>query len=230
MLLVYLQNIFLVVKMNVSICKTKVYFLLLFLCLNISALKSQSYSETFPVDIKWKGIENLIVNSDTIKYISFENSVCNDYRVENSIYRYSFPIHSNEVEIDLFIDNLKFERVPENELVLLKTVNDTLPSYNYYIKTSRNDNSLCLEINPFFKEKDVVVRLLSCDVHYSLKGAERKANYYSADNSVLASGRWYQMSLSSTGVYLRDTQQVRAVVSQIRPDDDTSPHGNDRQQ
>ena len=220
MLLVYLQNIFLVVKMNVSICKTKVYFLLLFLCLNISALKSQSYSETFPVDIKWKGIENLIVNSDTIKYISFENSVCNDYRVENSIYRYSFPIHSNEVEIDLFIDNLKFERVPENELVLLKTVNDTLPSYNYYIKTSRNDNSLCLEINPFFKEKDVVVRLLSCDVHYSLKGAERKANYYSADNSVLASGRWYQMSLSSTGVYKLTYSELASMgvpVSSINP-------------
>ena len=94
-----------------------------------------------------------------------------------------------------------YEEVPENEVALLDEIVDTTPSYNYYIKSSRNDHSLCLEINPFFKEDGVAMRLVSCYVHYSLNSVRRDRAYYSVENSVLASGKWYQMSLSSTGMY-----------------------------
>ncbi len=189
------------IKMNINTCKTKLYILLSFLCLNISGLKAQNF-ESFSVDIEWKGIEKIFVNSDTIKYVSFENVAYDDYfGEENPVYRYTFPIYSNNVEIDLYVDNLAYEKIPENELLLLNEILDTIPVYNYYVKSSRDSHSLCFEINPFFKDGNVAMRLVSCDVHYSLRDAERRARYQSAENSVLASGKWYMMSLTSTGMY-----------------------------
>ena len=187
--------------MNINNCTIKSYVFLLFLCLNAVALKAQNFT-SFSVEMVWKGIDNVIVNGDTIKCVSFENAADDDYfDEENPLYRTTFPIYSDEVEIDLHVDNFNYEKVPENELFFLKDISDTIPLYNYYIKSSRDDHNLCFEINPFFKIENVAMRLLSCDVHYSLKSAKRNKAYYSKENSVLASGKWYKMSLSSTGIY-----------------------------
>ena len=91
--------------------------------------------------------------------------------------------------------------MPDEESLLLNTAVDTLPLYNYYIKTSRDNHSLCFEMVPFFKKDDVMMRLLSFDIHYSLKNINKRSAYSSTDNSVLASGKWYKMSLTSTGMY-----------------------------
>lgn len=187
--------------MNVSRCKIKLYLFILFFCLNAVVLRAQKI-DSFHVGIEWRGVENVIVNADTIKCISFENASHDDYFDEkNPLYRYTFPIYSDEVEVNFYVDNLSYEKVPEDELILLNEIADTIPSYNYYVKTSRDDHSLCFEIDPFFKKGNAVMRLVSCDVHYSLKDTPKDRKYRSTENSVLASGKWYKMSLPATGMY-----------------------------
>ena len=206
--------------MGVSYCKIKLYVFLAFFCLNISVLRSQSLS-CLPVNIKWNGIENVSVNADTVRRVAFDNAAYdNYYDGKNPLYRYEFPIYSDEVEIDLYIDNINYEKVPENELFLLNEIVDTIPIYNYYIRTSRDSHNLCVEINPFFKNEETAVRLISCDVHYSLKNVTKKRKYYSAENSVLASGRWYRMSLTSTGMYKITASELASMgmsVNSINP-------------
>ncbi|MBQ5855815.1 MAG: type IX secretion system sortase PorU [Bacteroidales bacterium] len=190
-------------KIDINNCMIKPYVFLFVLCFNVIALNAQN-KDSFSVEIKWNGLENIFVNGNAVKCVSFENAVYDNYFDEkNPFYRTTFPIYSDEVEIDAYLDNLTYEEIPENELSFLNEseIIDTIPLYNYYIKSSRDNHSLCFEINPFFKVENVAVRLVSCDVHYSIEGVKRNRSYYSTDNSVLASGNWYKMSLSSTGMY-----------------------------
>ena len=188
-------------KMNVNNCKIKLYLFLLLFFVNAFASKAQKY-DSFSVGIEWEGVGNIFINGDTIKCIAFDNASYDDYFDEkNPVYRHTFPIYSNEVEVDVYIDNLSCEKVPDNELPFLNEIVDTIPSYKHYIKSSRDNHSLCVEINPFFKNGNVAMRLVSCDVYYSLKSIKKDRKYYSKENSVLASGKWYKMSLTSTGMY-----------------------------
>ncbi len=184
--------------MNISDCKISWYILFVFLCFNTFELNAQKY-DSFSVDIEWKGVEKIFVNGNAMKCVAFENATY--INEKNPIYKYDFPIYSNDVDVDLYVDEVTYEEIPEEEIVLLDEIVDTILSYNYYIKSSRDDHSLCVEINPFFKEEGVAMRLVSCDVHYSLKNLKRNRTHYSIENSVLASGKWYKMSLSSTGMY-----------------------------
>ncbi|MBO7287441.1 MAG: type IX secretion system sortase PorU [Bacteroidales bacterium] len=189
--------------MDINNCMIKPYVFLFVLCFNVIALNAQN-KDSFSVEIKWNGLENIFVNGNAVKCVSFENAVYDNYFDEkNPFYRTTFPIYSDEVEIDAYLDNLTYEKIPENELSFLNEseIIDTIPLYNYYIKSSRDNHSLCFEINPFFKVENVAVRLVSCDVHYSIESVKRNRSHYSTDNSVLASGNWYKMSLSSTGMY-----------------------------
>ena len=187
--------------MGLNYFKIKLFLLAFFLYINTFALLSQT-DASFSVNIKWNGIEELVIYDDTIKYLDFTNASYDDIMNDgHPLYRCSFPIYSDDVDVNLFIDNLCYEKMPDEESLLLNTAVDTLPLYNYYIKTSRDNQNLCFEIMPFFKKDDVLMRLLSFDVHYSLKNINKRSVYHSTDNSVLASGKWYKISLTSTGMY-----------------------------
>ena len=206
--------------MNVIYCNIRLYVLLFVLCFNVLSLKAQNF-DSFSVEMKWNGVENVFVNGDTIRTIAFENASDDDYfDKKNPVYRHFVPVYSNDVEVNLYVDNMISETIPENELLVLNDIVDTLPSYKYYLNSSRDNHRLCFEINPFFKENDVVKRLVSFDVHYSLKAKERIAKYRSAENSVLASGSWYKMSLTETGMYKITYQELASMgvpVNSINP-------------
>lgn len=188
-------------KMNISTCNIKLYVFLLFLCLNPFISKAQNYDKS-SVEIVWRGIEKTFVNNETIEYVAFDNaSHALSFDGKNPSYLHTFPIYSDEVEIDYYVENIVYERIPENELLLLYDISNEKPVFNHFIKSSRDNHSLCFEIDPFFVEENVAMRLVSCDVYYSLKSVRKDRNYNFAENSVLASGKWYMMSLTSTGMY-----------------------------
>ncbi len=200
-ILVYLQKKFKIRKMKLSACKIKLYILAIFLCLNVLMLKAQS-SASFSVSMTWNGVEKVVVNNDTIKRIAFENASYDAFfDGKNPIYRHVLPIYTDELDIELYVDNISFEMMPDAESVFLNDVVDTIPLYNAYIRSSRDNHNLCFEITPFFKRGDAMMRLLSFDVHYSLKEINKKRALSSTENSVLATGKWYKMSLTSTGMY-----------------------------
>lgn len=205
--------------MDTNNCKLKLYFLLLFIVLNILQLKAQ-HKDSFSVNINWKGIETTYINGDTITFVDFDNAYHDYYDNLNPVYRMTFPVYSDEVEMNLSVDNICYEKIPHDDLQFLNEINDTLPIYTYYIVSSRDSHRLCFEINPFFKKNDAFVRLLSCDVNYTLKEVRRSESYRSADNSVLASGKWYKMSLNSTGMYkitYSDLEEMGISVAAINP-------------
>lgn len=206
--------------MTVNYCKVKIYIIFFLFCLNALTAKSQSFY-SIPINIKWMGVENVFVKDDTIKRVAFENSAYDNFlNGKNPLYRFDFPIYSDEVDIDLYIDKVNYEQVPENELSFLNEIVDTIPTYKYYITTSRDNHSLCVEINPFFKKEETAMRLVSCDVHYSLKSVKKDRRYYSTDNSVLSSGKWYKIALSSTGMYKITASELASMgvpVSSINP-------------
>lgn len=206
--------------MNINTCKINLYIFLLILCMNPFSSKAQSY-ETFHVNMEWKGKEKMLIKSDTVEYVNFENASYDGYFEEkNPVYISAVPIYSDCVDVDLHIDKICSEPIPEEELLLLNGIADTTLSYRHYIKSSRDNHSLCFEINPFFMEDDVAKRLVSCDVNYSLKDAPKTRKYYSSENSVLASGKWYMMSLSSTGMYKISYNELSAMgvpVASINP-------------
>ena len=187
--------------MNTNNCKIKSYIFLIIFCLNTLFLNAQSY-DSLSFRIVWRGVERMYVNNDTIRCVSFDNASYDGYfNDRNPIYRYSLPIYSDKVEVDFYVANICHERIPENELALLQEITNETPSFSHYIKSSRDNHSLCFDIDPFFIEDNIPVRLVSCDVFYSLKSVRKDRSYVSVENSVLASGKWYMMSLTSTGMY-----------------------------
>ncbi len=188
-------------KMNISTCDIKLYVFLLILCLNPFISNAQNYDKS-SVEIVWRGVEKAFVNNETIEYVAFDNaSHALSFDGKNPSYLHTFPIYSDEVEVDFYVENITYERIPENELVLLQEITNEKPVFNHFIKSSRDNHSLCFDIDPFFIEENVAMRLVSCDVYYSLKSVRKDRNYNFAENSVLASGKWYMMSLTSTGMY-----------------------------
>ena len=188
-------------KMNINTCNIKLYVFLLILCLNPFITKAQTYDK-FSANIVWRGVEKTFVNDKAIEYVAFDNaSHVLSFDGKNPSYLHTFPIYSNEVEVDYYVENITYERIPENELLLLQEITNEKPVFNHFIKSSRDNHSLCFEIDPFFIEENVAMRMVSCDVYYSLKSIRKDRNYNFAENSVLASGKWYMMSLASTGLY-----------------------------
>lgn len=195
--------------------------MIFFICISCRFSMAQN-ADSFSVDIKWNGVEELSLNGDTIKRIAFENAAYDDFfEGTNPLYRHSFPIYSDEVEIELYVDNYSYEMMPEEEVALLNETVDTIPLYNYYVRSSRNNHSLCFDIQPFFMKDNVVMRLLSFDIHYSLKDINKKRkSQHTTDNSVLASGKWYKMSLTSTGMYKISYSELSSMgvpVNSINP-------------
>ncbi len=200
--------------------KTRYYILLIFVFLSVFVSKAQIVSSC-SVDMNWNGVDEIFVNGDTIRRVAFENAVYDDFLNEkNPSYVQMFPVHSKELDVNLHVDNFSYEKMPDEEVALLNNAVDSIPLYNYYIKSSRDNHNLCFEISPFFKKDGVVMRLLSFDVHYSLKDINKKRAYHSSDNSVLASGKWYKMSLTSTGMYKISRSELESMgvpVSSINP-------------
>lgn len=201
-------------------CKMKLYILTVLMCLNVLVSKAQTFT-SFHVDIIWNGVEKMILNNDTISRIAFENASYEAFPSEkNPLYRHSFPIHTNEVDVNIYVDNFSYENVPDYETAFLNEVIDSIPSYNYYIRSSRDNHVLCLEISPFVRKKNITMRLLSFDVHYSLKDTGKRKVCHFSENSVLASGKWYKLSLTSTGMYRITYSELASMgvpVSSINP-------------
>lgn len=193
------------------------------LLLNDFSLKANEY-ETLTININWNGVEKYIIKDDTICRLSFDNV---GYDVAsygmNPVYRHQIPVHTDNVTAEFYVDVVDGEKVPDDELALLdEGAFDIMPSYNSYVQTSRDNHKLCFDLLPFFKDENgTVMRILSCNVRYSIRYIESdRRNVLYAENSVLASGKWYKMSLSSTGIYRISYSELEAMgipVTSINP-------------
>ena len=66
---------------------------------------------------------------------------------------------------------------------------------------SKNNRTLYLELNPFFKENNILKKVLSFSVHYNKKSSQDNQKSSIISNSVLSQGSWYKFEIENSGVY-----------------------------
>ena len=125
--------------MNISCCKTKFYFFVLFLLSNIAALNAQSYN-TFSVNIEWKKPEKIVFGGDSLTKLSFENAFYDNIDgVLVPYFRSVIPVYSDDIDVSYSIDVTGSEPVPSDEIALMPQNIDTLPCCDYYVTKSRDN-------------------------------------------------------------------------------------------
>lgn len=209
-------------KLNIIDCLSRscMIFAGLF-CIGIFSSSAQ-ISHSFSIDFKWNGIEKYSIYDDTISRISFDGVYYEGlFGEEIPYYQKIIPVYSSDIKVEFDVHVIEYEPVPEDEIVLLPDDIDRNPRYYSNLITSRDDVSLCFNLLPFFKNEEGFMRVLSCEVNYTLVDMNvQRRTYNYADNSVLATGKWYKMTLQSTGIYKITYSELSSMgvpVSSINP-------------
>jgi hypothetical protein len=66
---------------------------------------------------------------------------------------------------------------------------------------SKNSRTLYLELNPFFKQNNVLKKVLSLSVKYKKLIAKGNQKLSTVSSSVLSQGSWYKFEVGKSGVY-----------------------------
>lgn len=183
---------------------------------------SAQITDSFEVKLQWNEPEKFCFYDDTITRISFENAFYDDYKdIKYPLFKYELSVHTDALEPSFEVLVKEFEPVPESELLYLPSEIYSEPYSYHYIIASRDNVNLKFLLSPFFKNDDGMMRIVSCEVTYSLKEIkkEKRINRY-AENSVLSTGTWYKMSLASTGIYrltYSDLVSMGINVSSLNP-------------
>ncbi len=207
---------------SVSYCKTFIYILFSFLILKATDAVAQSET-TFSVDFKWKGIEKHRIGNEIKSFVSFEGATYSgEFDDSKPIYSQMIPVWDDNIEANFEVTVTASEPVPYDEIPLIQDVNVDAPYYTYSVLNSRDNSNVYFSLSPFFLNDGSLMRVLSCDVTYSLKQMKRGEKRDYVENSVLDSGRWYMMSMTSTGMYkitYSELAEMGVPVTSINPKD-----------
>ncbi len=207
---------------SVSYCKTFIYILFSFLILKATDAIAQSET-TFSVDFKWKGIEKHRIGNEIKSFVSFEGATYSgEFDDSKPIYSQMIPVWDDNIEANFEVTVTASEPVPYDEIPLIQDVNVDAPYYTYSVLNSRDNSNVYFSLSPFFLNDGSLMRVLSCDVTYSLKQMKRGEKRDYVENSVLDSGRWYMMSITSTGMYkitYSELAEMGVPVTSINPKD-----------
>ncbi len=205
---------------KISACKTLVYILVFFASFSNNFIKAQT-KDSFSVDFKWNEMEKYNFNNDTLFRMSFDGAFYkNKFDNQQPYFFQMIPVWDDEVDADFDVEIINSEPVPQNELGLLSDAIDVIPYYTYSILNSRDNSNIYFSLSPFYKNNDTIMRILSCNVSYCLKQSEKKIRKTYVENSVLSTGRWYKMSLSSAGIYKISYSELSSMgfpVASINP-------------
>lgn len=207
---------------SVSRCKILIYILFFFIIFKVSNISAQTES-AFAVDFKWNGVENYKIGNEIYPRVTFEGAVYGgDLNDLKPIYSQMIPVWDDDVEAEFNVIVTKSEPVPYDEIVLLPGVDNSVPYYTYCVVNSRDNSNIYFSLSPFYLNNDTLMRIVSCDVSYSLKQLKRSERKEYVENSVLDSGIWYMMSMTSTGMYritYSELAEMGVPVATINPKD-----------
>ena len=109
-----------------------------------------------------------------------------------------FLIDSNSIRIK----KINSESVNASEIGNLDI--NTIPNkidFKLNNSLSKNNRTLYLELNPFFKENNILKKVLSFSIHYNKKSSQDNQKSSIISNSVLSQGSWYKFEIENSGVY-----------------------------
>lgn len=175
----------------------------------------------FNHNISWNNIEKYDFYGDTIMRISFDGAYYEvDDEKQTPLIREIIPVFDDNIDVNFDLEVSRSEMLPSEELYLLPDELPSLPELKTQLMTSRDESKLCFTLYPFFKENDTVKRVLSFEVSYSVEQIAKKERKSYVENSVLANGKWYKMSISSAGIHkisYSELSSMGVAVSSINP-------------
>lgn len=186
---------------DIKLCKLTRFVLVIAILLNVKNAYTQ-VTDTFSANIEWNGIDRYSFYDTVIDRISFVDAVYDEYvSKQMPIYERLIPVHSDNVDVAFDVKIKDYELLPSDELYCVDKELSSSPYHSNLLQISRDETCVRFVLLPFFKNDEGVMRVLSFDVSYTINDVEKRSSFVYAENSVLASGKWYKMSLSSTGVY-----------------------------
>ena len=175
-------------------------FLLAFATFLPVSLKGQ-VTMSQPVCLQWNGVAEHRSASDTLLYIDLESGV---YDGLMPVFCQSFPIYDDAVKVEVKCLNVKAEALTESELKIARNyVYHTDFEVTAVPLRSRDEALLSVRIVPFRQNGALYEKLLSATLSVTLTPdfSMQKSGPTYATRSAMASGEWYKIGLSETGIY-----------------------------
>lgn len=169
-------------------------------CFATLSLNAQVIS-SYPIQLQWKGVKAEKMAGDTLYYLALESA---DYEDGVPVFFQPFPIYDHRVKAEVRLDKVITEVLPQEERVLVE--NHAFGS-DFEVKAfplrSRDQIWLGVRIVPIRQTGNNYEKLLSGNLSITLfpDFEASRANPTYADQSAMASGDWYKMGLSETGIY-----------------------------
>ncbi len=192
-------------------------FVFLF-CASVSLVQAQRYS----VQLKWNTIQIDRANGTPQKILSFQDASYEEGSDLPVFYK-RIPVAPG-LRYQADITHIRYEPVfDESMLSKLKDKAKNQLAVKTYTAQAGKETFLIVEFLPFVKDpaSGFINKVVSFDIRLRSKGAKdlQKGKKY-AENSVLAQGDWYKISVNNTGIYkltYSDLQSLGIAVSSINP-------------
>jgi len=177
--------------------------------------------ETKSVHLKWIENTNFVISANKSSRTSIVEHNFLD-KNSNPTFTKTWNV-SKGVDIhDFTLHNIVFKTIPTSRYALFNI--QKIPKklkVTFNIVNAKNKTLAILNITPLIKEGNVLKKIISFDLEYSLVAKNNKKNRSSTiKNSVLATGNWYKFAVDTTGVYKIDKaflQNLGINTSAINP-------------
>ena len=156
---------------------------------------------SYPILLRWNGVTAQRFASDTLLLMDLESGV---YEDAMPVLYQSFPIYDDAVKVELECSDVKVAALTEPEMKVacgFDCGNDFEITANTL--RSRDEALLSVRIVPLRKHGTQYEKLLSVTLLVTLMPDfdAQKTNPTYANRSAMASGEWYKIGLSETGIY-----------------------------
>ena len=175
---------------------------------------------SFPIQLQWNGVVEEHYADDTIYYLGLESG---EYESDMPVFCQTFLIYDDAVQAEVRCLNVKAEPLSLEELRIAQNYSySTDFEVNALPLRSRDASFLSVRVVPFRQVGGRYEKLLSATLSVTLTPdfSVQKANPVYATRSAMASGEWYKIGLSETGIYkltASDLSELGLNVSSVDP-------------
>ena len=204
--------------------RIKGYFLFVLMLALMAFMKPISLfaqvTNAYPIQLQWNGVGEVRYANDTVLYISLESA---EYAGVMPVYCQSFPIYDDAVKVQVKLTNVRTAQLSTEEL---QVANTSSYSNDFEVNAlplrSRDESLLSVRIVPFRQVGETMEKLLSATLFVTLTPdfSIQKSNPTYVDCSAMATGDWYKVGLSETGIYkltYSDLTDLGINVSSVDP-------------
>ena len=175
--------------------------LVLFLACAVSESLHGQVCGSYPLRLQWKGVMEERNGYDTLLYIALESA---EYEGAIPVFCLSFPIYDSQVKAQVHLEKVVTAPLSQEELRVVGSSTFTSDfEMNAMPLRSRDESCLSVRIKPFREKGGNVEKLVSASLSVTLipNPKTQETNPVYAQRSAMASGNWYKIGLTETGIY-----------------------------